>query len=52
MDQPIGAKEFIELFTGILHEDLPFIILGAIISGLLKDLVQQILTAPNFPPNP
>jgi uncharacterized membrane protein YraQ (UPF0718 family) len=41
VDQPLGAEKFIELFMGILYEALPFIILGAIISGLLEELVPQ-----------
>ena len=51
MDQPIGAERFIELFLGILYEALPFIILGAIISGLLEELVPQGVISKILPRN-
>jgi uncharacterized membrane protein YraQ (UPF0718 family) len=35
------AKDFILVFTSILYEALPFIILGAILAGILEELVPQ-----------
>ena len=37
------VQDFILIFTGILYEALPFIVLGAVISGLLEELVQHTL---------
>lgn len=36
-----GIENFVNLFVGILYEATPFIILGAIIAGLLEELVPQ-----------
>ena len=35
------ARNFILLFTSILWEALPFIVLGAVIAGILEELVPQ-----------
>src|SRR5947209_8405590 len=35
------AKEFIGNFTSILYEALPFIVLGALIAGVLEEMVPQ-----------
>jgi uncharacterized membrane protein YraQ (UPF0718 family) len=35
------ARDFLIIFTSILYEALPFIILGAVISGMLEELVPQ-----------
>jgi uncharacterized membrane protein YraQ (UPF0718 family) len=35
------AKNFILIFTSILYEAMPFILLGAIIAGILEELVPQ-----------
>ena len=35
------AKDFILIFTSILYEALPFIILGAVLAGILEELVPQ-----------
>jgi len=43
------AVEFIRTFTSILYEALPFIILGALIAGLLEELVPQQLVARIIP---
>ena len=37
----LQAKEFIRIFTGILYQALPFIVLGAVIAGMLEELVPQ-----------
>jgi uncharacterized membrane protein YraQ (UPF0718 family) len=39
------VKDFILNFTGILYEAMPFIVLGAVIAGILEELVpQQLVT--------
>jgi uncharacterized membrane protein YraQ (UPF0718 family) len=35
------VKDFILIFTSILYEALPFIILGAVLAGILEELVPQ-----------
>src|SRR5438093_13024123 len=42
-------KDFIVNFTSILYEALPFIVLGAVIAGLLEELVPQRLVARIMP---
>src|SRR5205823_3264600 len=34
-------KDFIVIFTSILYEAMPFIVLGALVAGLLEELVPQ-----------
>jgi len=41
--------EFTKLFTSILYEAMPFIVLGAVIAGLLEELVPQQLVARLIP---
>ncbi len=41
--------EFVTIFISILYEALPFIVLGAIIAGLLEELVPQRLVAAIIP---
>ena len=41
--------QFIQRFTGILLEALPFIVLGAIIAGILEELVPQQVVARVMP---
>ena len=43
--------EFVTIFISILYEALPFIVLGAIIAGLLEELVPQRLVARIIPRN-
>jgi uncharacterized membrane protein YraQ (UPF0718 family) len=45
------AKDFILNFTGILYEAMPFIVLGAIIAGILEELVPQQLITRIVPKN-
>jgi uncharacterized protein len=45
------AYEFIKFFTGILYEAMPFIVLGAIIAGILEELVPQQLITRLVPKN-
>jgi len=42
-------KNFIILFTSILYEAMPFIILGAIIAGILEEMLPQRLVARILP---
>src|SRR5438093_7951388 len=42
-------KDFIVNFTSILYEALPFIVLGAVIAGILEELVPQQLVARIIP---
>lgn len=44
-------KDFIIIFTSILYEALPFIILGALIAGVLEELVPQRVIARLIPRN-
>jgi uncharacterized membrane protein YraQ (UPF0718 family) len=44
-------KDFIIVFTSILYEALPFIVLGAVIAGILEELVPQRLVAKFIPRN-
>ncbi len=44
--------DFILIFTSILYEALPFIVLGALIAGFLEELVPQQLIARIVPRNP
>jgi uncharacterized protein len=44
-----NIKNFIIIFTSILYEAMPFIVLGALISGLLEELVPQKLVARIIP---
>jgi len=43
------VKNFIIIFTGILYEALPFIVLGAIIAGILEEMVPQKLVTRIIP---
>jgi uncharacterized membrane protein YraQ (UPF0718 family) len=43
------VQDFILLFTSILYEALPFIILGAVIAGILEELLPQRLVARVLP---
>jgi uncharacterized membrane protein YraQ (UPF0718 family) len=43
------VKNFIITFTSILYEAMPFIVLGALIAGLLEELVPQQLVARLIP---
>ena len=45
------VKDFIINFTAILYEAMPFIILGAIIAGILEELVPQQLITRLVPKN-
>ena len=45
------VRYFIICFTSILYEALPFIVLGAVISGILEELVPQELIAKLVPRN-
>jgi uncharacterized membrane protein YraQ (UPF0718 family) len=40
-DPVVKIQDFILAFTGILYEALPFIILGAVIAGILEELLPQ-----------
>ncbi len=44
-------RQFSDTFTSILYEALPFIVLGAVLSGLLEELVPQRLVAKIIPRN-
>jgi uncharacterized membrane protein YraQ (UPF0718 family) len=44
-----NIKNFIVIFTSILYEALPFIVLGAVIAGFLEELVPQKLVAKIIP---
>ena len=44
-----NVKDFIINFTGILYEAMPFIVLGAVIAGILEELVPQSLIAKIIP---
>jgi hypothetical protein len=41
VDLEAKTKDFILIFTSILYEALPFIILGAVLAGILEELVPQ-----------
>jgi uncharacterized membrane protein YraQ (UPF0718 family) len=43
--------EFIQIFTSILYEAMPFIILGAVIAGVLEEMVPQQLVMRVIPRN-
>src|SRR6516162_5096996 len=43
------VKNFIIIFTSILYEAMPFIVLGAVIAGILEVLVPQRLVAKVIP---
>ena len=46
MDDTYGmVRDFIICFTSILYEAMPFIVLGALIAGMLEELVPQQLIA-------
>jgi uncharacterized membrane protein YraQ (UPF0718 family) len=45
------VKNFIIIFTGILYEALPFIVLGAVIAGILEEMVPQKLVTRIIPRN-
>jgi uncharacterized membrane protein YraQ (UPF0718 family) len=45
------VKDFILFFTSILYEAMPFIVLGAVIAGILEELVPQQLIARVIPKN-
>lgn len=45
------VKDFIINFTAILYEAMPFIVLGAVIAGVLEELVPQQLIAKIIPKN-
>jgi uncharacterized membrane protein YraQ (UPF0718 family) len=45
----LKVKDFILNFTGILYEAMPFIVLGAVIAGILEVLVPQRLVAKVIP---
>ena len=51
MDAYAKIQDFIIIFTSILYEALPFIVLGAIISGILEELVPQRIIAKLVPRN-
>jgi uncharacterized membrane protein YraQ (UPF0718 family) len=44
-------QDFIIVFVSILYEALPFIVLGAVISGILEELVPQRIVAKLIPRN-
>lgn len=46
-----NVENFILIFTSILYEALPFIILGAVIAGVLEELVPQWIVAKVIPRN-
>ncbi len=48
---PDNVKNFIIIFTSILYEAMPFIVLGALIAGLLEELVPQQLIIKIIPRN-
>jgi uncharacterized protein len=47
--QTADVIQFTKLFTSILYEAMPFIVLGAVIAGLLEELVPQQLVARMIP---
>ncbi len=49
MQDTNAIKEFTILFTSILYEALPFIVLGAVIAGLLEELLPQRLVTRLIP---
>jgi uncharacterized membrane protein YraQ (UPF0718 family) len=48
----VRVQDFILLFTSILYEAMPFIVLGALISGVLEELVPQTLITRFIPRRP
>ncbi|HEY7423418.1 MAG TPA: permease [Gemmataceae bacterium] len=48
----VKVEDFILAFTSILYEALPFIILGAVIAGILEELLPQRLITRFLPRNP
>jgi hypothetical protein len=44
-------KDFILIFTSIVYEAMPFIVLGAVIAGILEEMVPQRLLARLIPKN-
>src|SRR5437588_9614539 len=44
-----NVEDFIIIFTSILYEAMPFIVLGAVIAGLLEELVPQKLVTRIIP---
>ena len=59
MTHPAGAvlvqqnvEDFIIIFTSILYEAMPFIVLGAVIAGMLEELVPQQLDHAAHPEEP
>ncbi len=51
MDANAKIQDFIIVFVSILYEAMPFIVLGAIISGILEELVPQRIVAKLIPRN-
>jgi uncharacterized membrane protein YraQ (UPF0718 family) len=49
IDVEAKVKDFILIFTSILYEAMPFIVLGAVIAGILEVLVPQRLVAKVIP---
>jgi uncharacterized membrane protein YraQ (UPF0718 family) len=45
------VKDFILIFTGILYEALPFIVFGAVIAGIVEEMLPQRLIARIIPRN-
>jgi uncharacterized membrane protein YraQ (UPF0718 family) len=45
------VNDFVTIFSGILYEALPFIVLGAVIAGLVEELVPQSLVVKFIPKN-
>jgi uncharacterized membrane protein YraQ (UPF0718 family) len=48
-DVAAQVRDFILAFTGILYEAMPFIVLGALIAGILEELLPQRLVARMIP---
>src|SRR5438105_2010032 len=46
-----NVEDFIKIFTSILYEAMPFIVLGAVIAGFLEELVPQQWIARLVPKN-
>lgn len=46
-----SIRDFILVFSGILYEAMPFIVLGALIAGILEELVPQRIIAKLIPQN-
>jgi uncharacterized membrane protein YraQ (UPF0718 family) len=46
-----NVKDFILIFTGILYEALPFIVFGAVIAGIVEEMLPQKLIARLIPRN-